>query len=365
MAAFYEKHKQAIDKVAFACGLLLTVYFFMIYFFPLMAPFVVGLLMALAMEPLMGLLAHKFKFGRTAASVICLLVLIVLIGGIGVLLVGKITMEARSFIRGFPAYLEDEAGLYARARRWGESMLALLPAGIRELVPTTGANVISIFSSALGNGVKSGSWNVVTNIPGVIVGFFLSFISAFFFMKDRAKIFGWLRDKTPKWLRERVSFVKKGMAYAILGYFKAQLIMMSIVSCIVIVGLAILQYPYAMFMGLLIAVVDAIPVFGSGAILWPWAVISFLNGKYFTGAALLMIYGVVFITRQTVEPRVLGSQIGIHPLVTLMSMYAGIKLLGVFGIIMGPAVVLTIKAIFEAKRHTSQQEPPKGLAESA
>jgi len=124
---------------------------------------------------------------------------------------------------------------------------------------------------------------------------------------------------------------------------------MSITSCIIIIGLVIIQYPYALFVGLLTAVIDALPIFGSGLVLWPWAALNFIKGNYATGAGLLLIYGVVFITRQSLEPRILGSQIGIHPLLTLMSMYIGLKLFGFIGIILGPAIVIVIKAVYQSQ----------------
>jgi sporulation integral membrane protein YtvI len=310
------------------------------------------------MEPLMRLLTKRAKAGRALASALCLVVLIVLIGGIGFSIVAKIVDEAKAFVYSIPNYLSDLGKVMDEAADRLNSLLLLIPEPVRDTLSDPMESVMPLVSSALGAGVKSGSWNVVANLPGALVNSILSLVSAFFFMKDRALIFNWCKERTPKWLSERLGVVRKGMAYAILGYFKAQLIMMSIVCCIVIVGLIIIQYPYALFLGLIIAVVDALPIFGSGAILWPWAAISFINGRFFPGVALLLIYAVVLVVRQTVEPRVLGSQIGIHPLVTLMSMYAGIRLFGILGIVVGPAVVITIKAIFEAQaRQSAQLEP--------
>jgi sporulation integral membrane protein YtvI len=354
MPSYYQAHKQAIDKIIFAGVLLVFVYIFMKYLFPLTAPFIVGLLLSLAMEPLMSLFTKRFKMGRTVASIICLLVLIIAIGGVGVTIVSKIVSEAKSFIHSIPKHVEELSDILNSIAERFKSINALLPESIRTLFDDPLKSLVPFLTSSLGEGFKSGSWNVVTSVPVALVGLILSFVSALFFMKDKAIIFGWFREKTPKWLSERVSVVKDGMAFGILGYFKAQLIMMSIVGCIVIIGLLIIQYPYALFLGLIIAVIDALPIFGSGSILWPWAAVSFLNGRYFTGVGLLLIYGVVLVTRQTVEPRVLGDQIGIHPLITLMSMYIGIRLFGVLGIIMGPVVAITIKAIFEAKARQTQ-----------
>ena len=132
------------------------------------------------------------------------------------------------------------------------------------------------------------------------------------------------------------------------GYVKAQAIIMSIAFAVIFVGLSILNVNYALLIALGIAVFDALPFFGSGAVLWPWAAVSFLNGSIKTGVGLLIIYLVIILTRQTIEPKVVSSSIGLHPIMTLMSMYVGYKTFSIGGMILGPITLMLIISFYKA-----------------
>jgi predicted PurR-regulated permease PerM len=107
----------------------------------------------------------------------------------------------------------------------------------------------------------------------------------------------------------------------------------------------------------IIAVADILPVVGTGGFLIPWSVISFINDDYQTGISLLILYGVVMLVRQLIEPKIVGSQIGVHPVLTLGSMFIGIKVLGGIGIIMGPVIFLILKSVIQVVfRHQTLKE---------
>ena len=113
----------------------------------------------------------------------------------------------------------------------------------------------------------------------------------------------------------------------------------------VLVGLSILRVRYALLMSLIIAVVDILPILGTGTVLIPWAIFSYVTGDGGLGTGLLILYAIVLILRQLIEPRIVGSSLGLHPLATLASIYLGIKLIGLGGIFIGPAAALLVKGI--------------------
>jgi sporulation integral membrane protein YtvI len=352
MPNFYTEHKHWINWLLFIVILLVAVYVFASYLLPFFAPFVAGFIVALMLEMPVRLLSKKISRGKASAA--CLFMFIVIVGLLSATIVNKIISEARSFLVSVPNYVGDVGRIADDVRANLSGLIDLIPESLRDSF--TEINIMPMITSSLGSGVKTGSWNVVSNIPGFFLNTILCLVSAFFFMRDRELIFSIVRDKTPSWFREHVSVVKKGMVFAVLGYFKAQLILMSITSCILISGLLIIRYPYALFVGLLIAIIDMLPIFGSGSVLWPWAAYSFINGNISNGIGLIVIYLVVLVTRQTLEPRILGSQIGVHPLLTLLSMYTGLKFLGVIGLILGPAVVITVKAVVHSRRLVEKEE---------
>ena len=127
------------------------------------------------------------------------------------------------------------------------------------------------------------------------------------------------------------------------GLIRAQLTLTAITFCELFIGFSILRVNYAFLFALLTAVFDALPILGVGGILLPWALYSLLSGNYLYAVGLLVIYGVIFIVRQFLEPRIIGTQIGLPPIVTLMSIYVGLRIFGVFGALLFPIIVITLK----------------------
>ena len=112
------------------------------------------------------------------------------------------------------------------------------------------------------------------------------------------------------------------------------------------IGLALLRVPYAFIFALLIALVDFLPLLGTGIILIPWAVVSLLLGEVRLGIGLLALYVFSSVVRQILEPKLIGGGLGLHPLLSLAAMYAGLKLFGVWGMVLAPLVAAGVKSVF-------------------
>jgi predicted PurR-regulated permease PerM len=114
------------------------------------------------------------------------------------------------------------------------------------------------------------------------------------------------------------------------------------------IGLSLIGIPYALVISLFIAVVYILPVLGTGTVLVPWSVVCLVMGKTTTGISLLALYLVIMVARYIVEPKIIGVQLGLHPLVALIAMYVGLKALGVAGLLLGPAIVVTVQAVMKS-----------------
>ena len=141
--------------------------------------------------------------------------------------------------------------------------------------------------------------------------------------------------------------MKARLRSALGGYFRAQGWLLLVTLAIVAVGLLILRRRNALALALMIAVVDALPVFGAGTILIPWGILSLLRGQTSLAVGLLLLYAIASLTRTLLEPRFLGRQIGLHPLLTLAALYAGFRLFGIVGMILVPVGVILLKQIYE------------------
>lgn len=167
--------------------------------------------------------------------------------------------------------------------------------------------------------------------------------------KSRKEACGNCRDRAicSKRLLRQMHAIKDSLASVGLAYLKTQGILFLVIGGICSLGFTLMKNRYALVAGFGIGLLDAFPVLGSGMILVPWAVVKFLFGHYAYGIALLIIYLVCQITRELLEPRLLGNQIGIRPIYTLISMYVGLKLFGVVGFLLGPLGLVTAMALWE------------------
>ena len=134
-----------------------------------------------------------------------------------------------------------------------------------------------------------------------------------------------------------------------LAYLKAQGIIIFIVAAVCVAGLLLIKSPYAILIGITIGIVDAFPIFGSGSILIPWAIIELIQKDMFHGAVLITLYVVTLLLREILEPRLMGKEMGLKPLYILMSVYVGIKLFGLGGILLGPIGLTILKTVAETK----------------
>lgn len=180
----------------------------------------------------------------------------------------------------------------------------------------------------------------VQNITGFLMIMVFAVLSAFFFLKDEEKIVDIILRNRGDGFIEKVQYFKNSISAALSGYIRAQLILLIITFSILSVFFILFGIKYAILIAFAVAFVDAIPVFGTGCVLLPWAAYEFLTGGKALGFGLLALYGVCSLTRQLLEPKILSTQIGLHPLLTLAGVFIGFKLFGFWGLIIGPMLMM-------------------------
>jgi len=351
MQEFYRNNKVFIDKLLLllAIAVILLV---IVFLFGYIAPFVAGYVISLILSPLVGFVHRKWRIPRGIASAMLILILLAGLGALGTFLVGTLIDEMAAFAQDIPNYI---ASLQALIERVGGNLLGTF--GMSDVnidIDVLLTQLITLATGVLQGAVEGGG--VLIAIPYAILRILLTIISAFFFIKDKEVIKDFVQGLLPERLIARAAIVRDGVVKALVGYAKGQLIVMAYVSTISVIGLLIIGSQYSLFIGIGIGFFDLIPIFGAGGIFIPWAVFSFLNGNMVFGVGLLVIYGIIFIVRQVREPKVVGDQMGIHPLILLMSVYVGITTLGPVGILAGPLITLTIKIIMESNMISDPME---------
>ena len=185
--------------------------------------------------------------------------------------------------------------------------------------------------------------DTITSIPKLAVFIIATLLSTYFISSDRSLILSFLRKQLPDTWAKNFYGIKAGTVNALLGYFKAILILMMITFIETTLGLLIIRSDYILVMGVIVALADAVPVIGTGIVMVPWITWNLLNGNIDFAIPLSIIFILGVITRQLLEPKIIGHHIGLHPLITLVSMYIGLSLFGFLGLFIGPISIIIVK----------------------
>jgi len=348
MSEFYQNHKRSIDRAAFLILISIVVYAFFTVLFTFLAPFFFGLLIALLMEPVIRFIVKRFKWKRWVASLVCLLIFIAILSSLGAWLVTTLFNQVSNFVEHAPYHIDEFSDwlddINIRLQRVGDN----LPEDWH--IPPIQEMALGLVTALFGEGMRDQGMRIAMVVPNLFLNTILMLVSAYFFMADRETIFDAVRKACPKWISKQMAQTRKGLSRAMGGYFRAQYILMAMVGIISIAGLLILRSPYALLLGLLFAILDFLPIIGTGAVLIPWALISLVAGNVQQAVGLGIMYGIITITRQVMQPKILGDQMGAHPLASLMSIFIGFRIFGLLGLVIGPSLLMIFVAIFETER---------------
>jgi sporulation integral membrane protein YtvI len=325
--------------------ILLTV--IAIYFvIPLIYPFLIGWLIAYMLNPFVNLLERKGKMSRWLAVSLGILGFISVLAGLITLVIFRIVNEIQRlsvFINdNYTQWLNDISSLISSdmIQRWVDEISTFYQQFSERKATDVGANSVSDkIVDAITTILQQFAQYMITFItalPNVAVGLIIAFIATFFISKDWYRIRRWGSSLLHNQVKGSIEDIWIDLRKALFGFLKAQFILISITACFVIVGLLLLRVDYAVSIGLLIGLVDLMPYLGTGAVFIPWIIIIFIKGNYTFAIGLSVLYGIILIARQLAEPKVLSSSIGLNPLVTLISVFVGLKLFGVLGLIIGP-----------------------------
>ena len=204
----------------------------------------------------------------------------------------------------------------------------------------------SLFLGSLSEWLLSGAARLLSGIPDLVLFVLTTLLSAYFFATDPRGPKEFLQKHIPPaWIQKGASLLRR-LKTALKGYAKSQLYLSAVTYGICAVGLMLLGYSKGILIALPIALIDALPIFGAGSVLIPWGILNFLRGDVSGGAGIMLLYGVASVTRTVLEPRFLGEQIGLHPLLTLASLYGGFRLFGFWGMVLLPIGVMVVKQFY-------------------
>ncbi len=310
------------------------------------APFVIALLLAALIEPLTRFLSkgRKFALPRSLAALIGTILIVTLVAMLLFSVGNLLVAQARELIIILPSrypYLAQNIMNYIASLQ--ESM-DLLPAEAVQAID----GMLSRLGEFISNFVSIAArylFYYAVSLPEILLFIILTILGIFFISRDWLKIQDAINEQIPREWLDRFRTFRRDMLATFLGVMRATLILMAITFIQLYIGFLILQLKYALLMACIITIFDALPVIGAGLFLIPWMLYALITGNLKLAVGLLIIHISITVIRHIVQPKILGDQIGINPLATMLAMYAGFKFLGVSGLIAGPVCLVVIKSV--------------------
>lgn len=365
-----EKRRSFIINTVFVVIIVGLFYLAIKYALGIVWPFVVAFFLAMLLQRPVNFLSTKTPLKRGISSVIMVLFVLVIVGSILGLIIGRIVIELKGFFAYLLIKMEDAPAFVDQIQAWLSDTFSFLPKSLHESIMTATENFLNrlmgIEAKASADAIQAESsgidfsllssplgavWGTAKQIPMIAVGVLVCVVSCCFMTTDyrtlRDMILSQLSQK-----RQSAVIRTKQVTFSTLGKMgKAYSIILFVTFMEMLLGLSFLKLihvydsGYIFAIAFITAVVDIIPVLGTGTILIPWALWSLFTGDVGLGIGLLVVYAIISVIRQVIEPKLVASQLGLPPFVTIMAMYIGSQLFGFVGLFLLPITIMLLKVL--------------------
>ena len=368
-----EIRRKRIINIVYLAIVLGIAYLFLKYCFWMFAPFLFAFFVAIIVQRPSNFLTRKTKIKKsitaTLLSLLLYLVVIALISLIGV----KCVDAAKSFISFITDKISDLPTLIENVKNWCLSAIRWLPDGIeakatKSMVPffdamkeKSAAEIATFIVDKASNGEKlslsslatplSGIWSTAKQIPSVFVAVMIAIVSSCFMAVDYDRLVNFIKSQISDAHKENLSATKRIVLTSFAKLIKSYLLIICITGIEIFIGLNVLTLVglykdgHILALSVIIAILDILPVIGTGTFMVPWSIYSLITDKIGLGIGLFVVYAIIYVVRQVIEPKIVGGTVDLPPFVTLMGMYIGSQLFGVLGIFLVPILIIIIKLL--------------------
>lgn len=351
------EYRKAANITLIVIGAVLLCIIVFKYALGALLPFLLAAALSSFISPAVSGISKKTRLPKKLIAAIIILLIFAAASGLLYLAAARVIYEAgrllervaedpeliNSKIDGFISAFTSKGSKFALLskifnsevfKKFGFDVSELLKHGIESMVSSVSA------------WIPSAAVNLVSGIPSVLFSALVFLISAFYMTSERGIAGRAFTGILPRKWQIKIPYIKEKLKKTLQGYLKAYFFIMVITFLEAFIGLSILKVNYSFLTAIVISIVDILPILGTGTVLIPWSFFAFASSETRLGMGLLILYAVTLIVRQVIEPRIVGSSLGIHPLATLASVYLGLKFLGIIGIFIGPMVALLLGEIF-------------------
>lgn len=334
--------KILVNMIIYALGIL----FFILLFpklFKFFLPFIIAWIISSIANPLVKFLEKRIKILRkhSSALIILLVIGLIILAMYGIIYL--IISQAQILIKDMPHIFEIVIDRLNQVVESVSGFIGIAPEEAQKTFDTFISSIAETYTGRIDSAdISEFTINFARNVIDVVLMTLIVIISAYFFIKDRDTIIEKAREKVSNSVLEKYDMIIHYFKYAVGGYFKAQFKIMFILIIIMFIGFKIIGAKYAVLISILTGILDVLPVFGTGAVLWPWALVEFILGNYFEAVALLVIYLLCQLVKNILQPKMVGDSVGLNPLTTLLFMYIGYRFGGFLGLIIAIPVGLIL-----------------------
>lgn len=340
-------------------GIVILSFLLFFYLSKVTYPFLIGLIIAFCINPIVNLFEKKGRMPRSLAVLLALIIIFALFAGLITLLIAEIVSGANYIAKVVPEHLDTlinytEKIVTAQIVPFYNnltSMFSKLDAGQQDTIILNIQNVGKKIGSTVGTFIQ----NLFGNIPNILSWFpnaatvlIFSLLGTFFISKDWHKLAGLGERLLPERAKASIKTVFIDLKKALFGFVRAQLTLISITTVIILFGLLILRVDYAITIALIAGIVDILPYLGTGVVFVPWIIYEIIANDMGMAIGLGVLYVIVLVQRQIMEPKILSSNIGLDPLATLIALFVGFKTIGFLGLIVGPVTLVVITTLNRA-----------------
>ena len=314
-------------------------------------PFLIGFIISLLIEPIIKMISRGTKLTRRTSAIIVLLCIFTIL--ITLIVWGSVSLisESAELLQSLNIYIEK---IYNQIQKYINSIefdRLEIPRQVISIIETSTNNFLDFVTKWV-SGFLTSILQGITSLPVIGIYIVITILSTYFICADRLFILDQFEHHFPKlWVRKFGIHLKK-LISTLGSYLKAEATLILISFIEVLIGLCIFKWiglnvEYPLLAALGIGFVDALPILGSGTVMIPWAIISAVNGDLKLGIAIFILYVIILVVHQLLEPKIVSNNLGIHPIFTLIAMYTGFKISGIIGLFIGPIVLIILQNVFE------------------
>lgn len=313
-------------------------------------PFLIAFIITLLIEPIIRKVMKYTKLTRKVSAIITMLIVFGIIIGFLIWGISNVITESSNLLNGLNDYVGKINDFVYNLTNSVKFEKMQMPNNLKSIIDNLTNDITKLLSNTARAWLNS-IINSMKYLPTILIYIGITAIATYFICADRIYILDQIEYHLPKKWVSQIGKHARNIITSLGSYLKAQAVLILIAFIIVLVGLYIFRFlgwnvEYPLIAALGIGFVDALPIVGSGTVMLPWSIISATNGNINLAVGLIVLYIIIIVTRQLIEPKIVSNHIGIHPIFTLIAMYTGFKIIGVIGMFIGPIILIIIKNIF-------------------